>query len=133
MRRGNLCVLAGILVALVAPAVMGQSDPQRPTESPSQQMTVPPAQQPPQQRQRTQRPPEQPAAPQEGAQGKQAQHPPIAEEKSLVTHHSARIGGQEIKYTATAATYNIKADDGAPKATMFYVAYPKEGVADIAK
>jgi hypothetical protein len=36
-----------------------------------------------------------------------------------VSHHSARIAGQEIKYTATAATYNIKADDGTPKATMF--------------
>ena len=134
MRRGNLCVLAGILVALVAPEVMGQSDPQRPTESPSQQITVPPAQQPPQQRQRTQRPPEQPSPAQaEGAQGKQPQRPPVPEEKSSVTHHLARIAGQEIKYTATAATYNIKADDGTPKATMFYVAYTKEGVTDIAK
>src|SRR5215469_17771518 len=106
MRR-NLCVLAGVLVLVAVPAVMGQSDPQRPAESPSQQMTVPPGQQPPQQRQRTQRPPEQPASQAEGAQGRQAQHPPIAEEKSSVTHHSARIGGQEIKYTATAATYNI--------------------------
>src|SRR5438874_7009837 len=134
MRRGNLCVLAGILVALVAPEVMGQSDPQHPTESPSQQITVPPAQQPPQQRQRTQRPPEQPSPAQaEGAQGKQPQRPPVPEEKSSVTHHLARIAGQEIKYTATAATYNIKADDGTPKATMFYVAYTKEGVTDIAK
>ena len=134
MRRGNLCVLAGILVALVAPEVMGQSDPQRPTESPSQQITVPPAQQPPQQRQRTQRPPEQPSPAQaEGAQGKQPQRPPVPEEKSSVTHHLARIAGQEIKYTATAATYNIKADDGTPKATMFYVAYTKEGVTDISK
>ena len=131
--RTDLCVLAGICVLLAAPAAKSQDDPQRPAESPSQQMTIPPGQQPPQQRQRTQRPPEQPAAQAEAAQGKQAQHPPAAEEKSSVTHHSARIGGQEIKYTATAATYNIKADDGAVKATMFYVAYTKEGVTDIAK
>src|SRR5499427_10021131 len=133
MRR-DLCVLAGVLALAAVPAAMGQSDPQRPAESPAQQMTIPPGQQPPQQRQRTQRPPEQPSAAQaEGAPGRQAQKPPIVEEKSSVTHHSARIGGQEIKYTATAATYNIKADDGTPKATMFYVAYTKEGVTDIAK
>ena len=77
MRR-DLCVLAGICVLLAAPAAMSQSDPQRPAESAAQQLTVPPAQQPPQQRQRTQRPGEQQAAPQEGAQAKQAQHPPIA-------------------------------------------------------
>src|SRR5689334_24559302 len=125
MRR-DLLVLLGICALLAAPTAVGQSDPQP--------MTVPPAQQPPQQRQRTQRPPEQPSPAQaEGAQGKQTQRPPIAEEKSSVTHHSARIGGQEIKYTATAATYNIKADDGTPKATMFYVAYTKEGVSDMAK
>src|SRR5215831_7886517 len=133
MRR-DPSVLLGICVLLAAPPAMGQSDPQRPGESSLQQMTIPPGQQPPQQRQRTQRPPEQPSAAQaEGAQAKQAQHPPIAEEKSSLTHHSAHIGGQEIKYAATAATYNIRADDGTPKATMFYVAYTKEGVTDIAK
>ena len=131
--RSDLCVLVGICLLLAAPAAKSQDDPQRPAESPSQQMTIPPGQQPPQQRQRTQRPPEPPAAQAEAAQGKPAQRPPAAEEKSSVTHHSARIGGQEIKYTATAATYNIKADDGAVKATMFYVAYVKEGVTDIAK
>src|SRR2546429_1072522 len=99
MRR-DLCVLAGICVLLAAPAAMSQSDPQRPAESPSQQMTVPQAQQPPQQRQRTQQPGEQQPAQQEGAQAKPAQHPPIAEEKAALTHHSARIGGQEIKYNA---------------------------------
>src|SRR5437016_5039718 len=130
MRR-DPCVLIGICVLFAAPAAMSQSE--RPAESPSPQMTVPPAQHPPQQRQRTQRPPEQTASQPEAAQGKAAQHPPVAEEKSSVTHHSARIGGQEIKYIATAATYNIKADDGTPKATMFYVAYTKDGVSDIAK
>src|SRR5438477_53091 len=130
MRR-DPCVLIGICVLFAAPAAMSQSE--RPAESPSPQMTVPAAQQPPQQRQRTQRPPEQAASQPEAAQGKAAQHPPVAEEKSSVTHHSARIGGQEIKYIATAATYNIKADDGTPKATMFYVAYTKDGVSDMAK
>jgi len=84
-------------------------------------MTVPTAQQPPQQRERT-RPPEQ--APSEGGQ----RRGPAPEEKTSVTHHSARVGGQQINYTATAATYVIRADDGSPKATMFYVAYTKDGV-----
>ncbi len=51
---------------------------------------------------------------------------PPPEEKSSVTHHSAKIGGQQISYTATAATYVIKADDGSPKATFFFVAYTKD-------
>src|SRR5262245_52042771 len=63
-------------------------------------------------------------APASGGQQRPAAPPP--EEKSSVTHHSARIGGQQINYTATAATYNIKADDGAPKATFFFAAYTKD-------
>jgi len=93
------------------------------------QQTVPPGQQPPQFQQRT-RLPEQPGAQPEGRRGAQesGQKPPASpEEKSSVTHHSAKIGGQTINYTATAATYNIKADDGTIKASMFYVAYVKDG------
>jgi len=57
--------------------------------------------------------------------GQQRPAPP-PEEKTSVTHHTAKIGGQQINYTATAATYNIKADDGSPKATFFFVAYTKD-------
>jgi carboxypeptidase C (cathepsin A) len=100
-----------------------------------QERTVPPGQQPPQQQPPRTRLPEQPGAPAEGRQGAQAQKPPAPppEEKSSVTHHSAKIGGQTINYTATAATYNIKDDDGTIKASMFYVAYVKDGSADPAK
>jgi carboxypeptidase C (cathepsin A) len=55
---------------------------------------------------------------------------PPAEERESVTHHKARIGGQEISYTAKAATYVIKSDDGTPKASIFFVAYTKDGVSD---
>jgi carboxypeptidase C (cathepsin A) len=68
----------------------------------------------------------------ENAQAQQRRVPP-PEEKTSVTHHSATIGGQQINYTATAGTYVLKADDGTAKATMFYVAYTKEGVDDISK
>jgi carboxypeptidase C (cathepsin A) len=113
---------------------MGQSGPQRPGPGGAQtpQVTVPQAQQPPQQRQRSQ-PPAEPQPQAEGDKGKQGQRPPVPEEKSSVTHHNARIGGQSINYTATAANYVIKADDGTAKAVMFYVAYTKEGVSDPAK
>jgi carboxypeptidase C (cathepsin A) len=59
------------------------------------------------------------------AAGQQRPAPP-PEERSSVTHHSAKIGGQQINYTATAATYIIKADDGSPKASFFFVAYTKD-------
>jgi len=89
---------------------------QRPSAS---QMTVPEAQRPPQQQRERARP---------GEQGEGQPHRgPAPEEKTSVTHHTARIGGQQINYTATAATYVIRADDGSPKATMFYVAYTKDG------
>jgi carboxypeptidase C (cathepsin A) len=88
--------------------------------SPASQMTVPEAQQPQQGRDRARNNEQQP-------QG-EAKHTPAPEEKTSVTHHSAKIGGQVINYTATAATYVIHADDGSPKATMFYVAYTKDGV-----
>jgi carboxypeptidase C (cathepsin A) len=68
------------------------------------------------------------AAPEAGAR-----RGPPAEEKSAVTHHKARVGGQEISYTATAATYVIKADDGTPKASFFFVGYTKDNVADVSK
>jgi carboxypeptidase C (cathepsin A) len=119
MRR-DWCVLAGFVLSCGL------------ATSAAQQQTVPPGQQPPQQ-QRTRPPAEPAAASSEGAAGKQKERAAAPEEKSAITHHSARIGGQTINYTATAAMYNIKADDGTVKATMFYVAYVKDGVADPAK
>src|SRR5262249_2213691 len=59
--------------------------------------------------------------------------PPMPEEKSSVTHHTGRIGGQQINYTAKAATYSIKADDGSPKAMFFFVSYTKDDVGDVSK
>ena len=44
-----------------------------------------------------------------------------------VTHHSVTVGGRPIAYTATAGTLTIRDDDGAPIASMFYVAYTAGG------
>ncbi|MGA8169039.1 MAG: hypothetical protein WB813_17280 [Candidatus Acidiferrales bacterium] len=71
--------------------------------------------------------------PQPGNEPAHQTPPPPPVEKSSVTHHSARIGGEEINYTATAATYVIKDDAGNPKATFFFVAYTKDGVPDVSK
>jgi len=143
--RSVIVVIAAFILAAVGAATAQANpqaaNPQQPvaqqpsrTEPPSRpeqqrpsasQITVPQAQQPPQQQRERTRPAEQ-------AQGEGGRRGPAPEEKTSVTHHSARIGGQQINYTATAATYVIRADDGSPKATMFYVAYTKDGV-DAAK
>ncbi len=134
----TILAAAGAAIAQANPATNPpQVNPQQPSTqqpnrterqpSPPVEMTVPQAQQPPQQQRERTRTPEQPQS--EG----QKRTPPPPEEKTSVTHHSARIGGQQISYTATAATYVIRADDGSPKATMFYVAYTKDGVQDASK
>src|SRR5262249_25979432 len=57
----------------------------------------------------------------------------LPEDKSVTTKHSLRIGGQEVKYTATAGTMVLKLEDGTPKASIFYVAYTKDDAGDAAK
>ena len=76
-----------------------------------------------------QQPPTAPTA--AAAQGQRPAAP--LEERSSVTRNSVRIGGQQINYTATAANYIIKADDGTPKASFFFVAYTRDDVADKTK
>ncbi len=79
------------------------------------------AQQPPQPA--PEKPAEKPAE-----KSKEEKKPP--EEKIVQTKHSVKIGGQEIKYTATAGTILLKLEDGTPKASIFYVAYTKDDVSD---
>ena len=55
--------------------------------------------------------------------------PPV--DTTVVTQHTAMVGGQQIRYTATTGTYVIRDDSGAPKATYFFVAYTKNGVGDV--
>lgn len=63
-------------------------------------------------------------------QGKDEKKP---EEKIVQTKHTIKIGGQEIKYTATAGTILLKLEDGTPKASVFYIAYTKDDVSDLTK
>jgi carboxypeptidase C (cathepsin A) len=48
-----------------------------------------------------------------------------AGDKLSVTDGEVTIGGQAIKYRATAGTYQLKDDAGKPKADLFFVAYEK--------
>jgi carboxypeptidase C (cathepsin A) len=110
-RISKLSITLLLTVLMTWTLAKAQEDPQRGGRFPEQQQ--PRGQQAPQ------------------AEGAQQPRRPIPEEKSSVTHHSVRIGSQQINYTATAATYNIKADDGTPKATFFFVAYTKDDAQDI--
>ena len=73
------------------------------------------------------------AKPTEGAPGKPAEKPAPPVEKFSVTHQSAKIGGQQINYTATVGTYVIKDDAGEAKATFFFVGYVKDDVSNPAE
>jgi carboxypeptidase C (cathepsin A) len=55
------------------------------------------------------------------------------EEKAVQTKHTIKLGGQEIKYTATAGTILLKLEDGTPKASVFYIACTKDDVSEAAK
>ena len=119
----------GLTVALSAAA-------QAPGVEQNPGITTPPGQQPEQRQPRPTELRQQPAAAAESTSESgprregATQPPPLPKEETVVTHHSAKIGGQVINYTATTGTLVIRADNGTPKATFFYVAYTKDGVSD---
>jgi carboxypeptidase C (cathepsin A) len=51
---------------------------------------------------------------------------PVAEQ-AVRSHHSVKIGGHSIGYTATAGTLTLRDDKGEPQASVFYVAYTVDG------
>jgi carboxypeptidase C (cathepsin A) len=58
--------------------------------------------------------------------------PSDAKDNIITTSHTATISGEAIKYTARAGTMIMKDEDGKPLASVFFVAYTKDG-ADPAK
>ena len=102
---------------------------QSPTEQPPQTQEprtarTPQAEQPPAQTART---PEQPS---EGGEGQQIRpmHFDMTEVPPVVTHHTIRVGGRELRYTATAGRMPIKdVLENKTDALMFYVAYTLDG------
>lgn len=61
-----------------------------------------------------------------------AAQPAPAKETQSVTHHSIRLDGDTIRYTATAGNLILK-DDGKQTASVFYIAFTRDGVDDPGK
>ncbi|NGX57848.1 MAG: hypothetical protein K940chlam3_00745 [Chlamydiae bacterium] len=53
------------------------------------------------------------------------------EEKVVQTQHQVKIQGKIVKYTATAGTMLLKDEEGKTEASIFYIAYTKDGVKDL--
>jgi carboxypeptidase C (cathepsin A) len=69
----------------------------------------------------------QPAPAQAAGAGGREEYFGAAEERVSVTSHVMRLGGREIKYTATVGTIPIRVDNNQIAARMFFVAYTKDG------
>jgi carboxypeptidase C (cathepsin A) len=54
------------------------------------------------------------------------------EEKLVESKHKVKIGGQEISYTARAGTILLKDAEDKPTAAIFYIAYSRDGITDLA-
>ena len=52
---------------------------------------------------------------------------PPAKDNISTTQHTMTINGQAIAYTARAGTMVLKAEDGTPRASFFFVSYTKDG------
>jgi carboxypeptidase C (cathepsin A) len=59
--------------------------------------------------------------------------PAKAEDRFVTTQHHAMIGGQDIRYTATAGTLILRDEDGKPQASIFFTAYTRDGVKEMGK
>ncbi len=55
------------------------------------------------------------------------------EDRLVTTQHKAMIGGKEIRYTATAGTLVLREEQGKPRASIFFVAYARDGIQDRAR
>ncbi len=55
------------------------------------------------------------------------------EEQQSVTNGKITIGGSTVAYTATAGTMLLSEEFGDPQASIFYVAYTRDGVQDLAQ
>lgn len=65
-----------------------------------------------------------PAAAEEAKKAK----PEIPEPRSFVTQHQGRFGGETVRYTATAAEIYLRDENDEPTASIFSIAYTRNGV-----
>jgi carboxypeptidase C (cathepsin A) len=102
---------------------------QTPTEQPPQTQEPRTARTPQTEQTPAQATPQRTPEPSEGAEGQQLRpmHFEMAEVPPVITHHSIRVGGRELRYTATTGRMPIKDAEGKIDAEMFYVAYTVDG------
>lgn len=55
----------------------------------------------------------------------------VESEKTSISHHSVRIGGQKVDYQAVAGTLHLTGDEDQDAASIFYTAYTREGVGNL--
>lgn len=66
-----------------------------------------------------------------GNEAPPAPKPLEQKDETVETKHSIQINGATLSYTATAGTILLKEDSGKTTASIFYIAYTKDGVDDI--
>ena len=99
-KRGSIFLLVMVAFSLVATAQ------QNPGEKPGEKSAEKPGQKPGEKAD-------------EKSKDEKSKDEKKPEEKVVQTKHTIKIGGQEIKYTATAGTILLKLEDGTPKASVF--------------
>ncbi len=67
--------------------------------------------------------------PPQGSEPEKKERPELPETVAE-TRHRVTIGGRGVDYTATAGTLVLKEEDGTPKASVFFIAYTRDGVDD---
>jgi carboxypeptidase C (cathepsin A) len=74
-----------------------------------------------------------PQAPASGETGERRSAGPSrlpVKEKIATSSHSVLIGASRVNYTATAGTLLLQEEDGTPRASIFFVAYTRDGATD---
>ncbi len=65
--------------------------------------------------------------------GKEAAKPAEPKEEQVETQHTVSINGQKLDYTAVAGTILLRDNEDKPTAAIFYIAYTRRGVRDLAQ
>ena len=64
---------------------------------------------------------------------KEAAKPAEPKEELVKSQHTVTINGQKLDYTAVAGTILLRDNEDKPTAAIFYIAYTKDGTADLAR
>ena len=78
-------------------------------------------------------PPPSAAAPKEAGKEPAKEKTKEPEEKLVQSKHTATIGGQRLNYTASAGTILLRDEEEKPTASIFYIAYTREGAEDLSR